>query len=366
MKMDLRIWVSVSVATGLLFLSCSKSAGTRMVRKSLGKLTGSPKDPPVELKMKWNPENRYLMRMELTRRVQRPQRGQTQLAQHEFSFSQDYALTMTNAEPEGDQGLDLEILSLETSTTVGDNLKVSFDSDSGGETATGDPMNEALRQSIGSHLHYVLGQNGKVTKLSGAKELLQRAGASNATASATLRRVYNPEYFKEILELCTLPEKEVKVGEKWPFERDATIGSGAPLLADGTCTFQGWQDHDHHKCAVIEIDGQLQPQVKTPRRPRVSINQVSLMGVDQTGKSSTNQTSQSFAPMVAPNPGIEDGKIAGTIWFDPELGFPVETSLEESYSIKVTVASRQNQTNAQPRSYTSPVNQQLSFKLVQA
>src|SRR6266446_4108719 len=197
------LWAGMAALLALL-VSCSKSGGRKAVKG--GKITGSPSDPAVDLKLKWAPDNRYLMRMEMTRLVQRQQHGQTEMVQHEFNFNQDYALTVTNSEPDGHRGLNLEILSLETSTAVGENFTLSFDSESQVDTGIGNSLSDILRQSIGGHLYYLLAPNGKVLKVNGVRELLQNgARGSNATASTTLRRVYNPEYFKEILELCTLP-----------------------------------------------------------------------------------------------------------------------------------------------------------------
>src|SRR5580765_1920170 len=154
-----------------ILVSCSKTGGNITVKA--GKITGSPSDPAVELRMKWTPENRYLMRMELTRRAQRQQHGQTEMVQHEFSFNQDYALTVTNAGPEDKRGLNLEILSLETSTAVGGNFTLNFDSESQVDTGIENSLSDLLRQSIGGRLHYLLAPNGKVLKVSGVRELLQ-------------------------------------------------------------------------------------------------------------------------------------------------------------------------------------------------
>src|SRR5439155_8199610 len=132
-----------------------------------------------------------------------------------------------------------------------------------------------------------------------------------------------------------------------------------PLHSEVTNTIKSYQNHEKHKYAVIDVDGTLQPRARAPRIMQATPNQVSFIGVDETSQSLTNLTNQitrSFAPMVDPRPGIEDGKITGTIWFDPELGLPVESSLEESYSTKVWKVSRQPQTNAPPSGYTSPIN----------
>src|SRR5437870_4789576 len=103
MKLNWRmLWWAGLTALLAMLVSCSRSGGNNTVKA--GKITGSPSDPAVELKLKWVPDNRYLMRMELTRRAQRQQHGQTEMVRHEFSFNQDYALTVTNAGRGGNQG----------------------------------------------------------------------------------------------------------------------------------------------------------------------------------------------------------------------------------------------------------------------
>jgi len=407
MKINWRIllWTAMAILVALL-VSCSKARAKNGAKAE--KLAGSPSDPPVELKLKWTPGNRYLLRMEMTRSARRQQRGHSDMVSHEFSFNQDYALTVTNAGAQGNRGLSLEILSLETSTTVGDNCTLNFDSESQVDTGTDNSISDLLRQSIGSHLYYLLAPNGRILKVSGVRELLQTG--SNGPVSSALRRVYNPEYFKEILELCSLPEGPVKVGDSWAFKRETTVGSST-FSAEGTCTFKGWQDHEKHKCAVIDVDGTLRPRTRAPRIVQGTQNQVSFISPEgQSGQTPlepakgdassprpsppsdggegelshavqgvharmgwanslpelTNQLTRNYASAANATPGIEDGKITGTIWFDADLGLPVETSLEESYATKVWRASRQTQTNAPPKGYTSPISQKLSFKLVDA
>jgi hypothetical protein len=161
-----------------------------------------------------------------------------------------------------------------------------------------------------------------------------------------------------ILDLSGLPDKPVRVGDSWPVQREAgpSAGPGGALVLNATYTLKGWQEHEQKRCARIDIIGTLAP--KTGNAP---------------------------ARQGTPSP-LEKSKVTGHCWLDPVLEFPIETALDQSYTVNSVVAqfrqgtnalarTRQGATNpppqqalgtnAPPQKVSSSARQTLSIKLVE-
>ena len=93
------------------------------------------------------------------------------------------------------------------------------------------------------------------------------------------------------------------------------------LMLDITYTFIGTELHDNHNCARLDYTG------------------------DITSKPSDNPAMKT---------SIEQGKMAGTIWFDPELGMLLDNQSHQDMNMTI-VANKQT--------ITSVLSQEVSLKL---
>jgi hypothetical protein len=165
--------------------------------------------------------------------------------------------------------------------------------------------------------------------MEGMKEFMERAEgrAPSSTAvgkppqprrTSTVRSYYNPDSLRAILDLSGMPDKPVRIGDSWPVQREAgpTPGPGGALIVNATYTLKGWQEHEQKRCARIDISGTLGPKTgNTPARQGVS------------------------SP-------LEKSKVTGQCWLDPVLEFPIETALDQSYTVNSVVAQLRQGTNA--------------------
>ena len=336
----------------LVAASCSKSSHAKIKEPPI---TGKPSDAPVELKAQWQPGKRYVIRMELTRGSEVRRANQREPLQREDRLAQEVAVTVTNA-PNGNRGLELELLALELEITQGERSLVHYASQNELVSATGNPVIESLEKLIGGHIYYLLSPENKVLRMEGVKEFLERAdGSAPVSAGAgrpnqprrttSVRSYYNPDSLRAILDLSGLPDKPVRVGDSWPVQRSFPAGSGGASVVNATYTFKGWQEHDRKKCARIDIS--------------------SALGAKPSNAPARQGTSSP----------LKDSKLSGQCWVDLALEFPVETVLDQSYTVNTVVAQprpgtnapAQNQpgTNAAPQTVSSPVRQNLSIKLLE-
>lgn len=315
-------------------------------------ITGRPSDPPVEMKVQWKPDNNYSLHLEIAQSSQW-QMGSRPVNQ-DSTISQDYALSVTNT-PEGGRAVDLEIQALAVDVSFGDNTVVRFDSLNKVTPSEG-PGVEALDKLIGGHLRFLLGSDNKVRDVQGIQELIQRVGtdASGGRAgrgmgmmTSTLQRVYNVEYFKQIMDFTGLPQNPVRIGERWPMQKEITVPMVGTLVINTTNTLKGWQVRDGRNCARIEIDGTLSTK---------------------SGKVEGMPWGSSMQ--------LENGKVSGTEWFSPDIGLPVESSVTQSYNISGVMPDRGQRrrgtnapvqtTNAPPIKFSSPSRVTVTTKLTEA
>jgi hypothetical protein len=351
---------------GLLLVplaGCSKSGGAKTKEFPI---TGKPSDAPVDLKARWQPGKRYVIRMELTRGSEVRRANQRQPLPREDRLAQEVAITVTNG-PQGNLGLELELLALELEIVQGERTLVQYATHNEVVSATGNPAIESLEKLIGGRLYYLLSPENKVLRMEGMKEFMERAEgrAPSSTAvgkppqprrTSTVRSYYNPDSLRAILDLSGMPDKPVRIGDSWPVQREAgpTPGPGGALIVNATYTLKGWQEHEQKRCARIDITGTLAPKTgNTPARQGVS------------------------SP-------LEKSKVTGQCWLDPVLEFPIETALDQSYTVNSVVAQLRQGTNAPvqtrqgtnsppqgqgtnvpPQKVSSSARQTLSIKLVE-
>jgi hypothetical protein len=328
----------------VLVAGCDKSSSGGSQKEP--RITGKRSDPPAQLKAEWKPGNRYVMHLETSQTLQLNM-GQRPSNQ-ETTMTQDYALVVTNA-PDGQRGIELEVQALTVDSQWGDRSVMRFDS-LNKVTPNEGPGVEMLQRVIGGRLRFLLDSNNQVVKLEGIKELIERAQGDTGAGAADqrrgwmggiLERIYNADYFKQMVEFSSLPGTATRIGDTWTRQQEIDVGMVGRVLVSTTNTLRGWQEHDGKKCARIEFKGVV--GMKTGKAEGV----LALIGLQ-----------------------VQDGRVSGKSWFDPVLGLPVETAFEQSCTIAGTLPNfgqRGNPaargTNTGPQKFSSPWRQTTSLKL---
>src|SRR5438876_887465 len=114
-----RAFCHYAVLTGLLLIPASCSKSDRAKIKELP-IMGKPSDPAIELKAKWKPGNRYVIRMELTRENEVRRANRPQPDHQQERLAHEVAVTVTNAAANEKLGVDLELLALAVNLSVGE------------------------------------------------------------------------------------------------------------------------------------------------------------------------------------------------------------------------------------------------------
>jgi RNA polymerase sigma factor (sigma-70 family) len=280
---------------------------------------------PIEMQMKWQAGKSYVMRFESTQTSETTPPTQSKPVKQVQKMTQDFNYSLVRELDNGGQQLQLEFESLAMEVTVGDRKVFSADSTQDSAQDARNPVGARLRKMVGAHLQFFINANGKVEKMEGYPELVNRVAGENPKEQAAFRDLFGENSLKQYGSIGedTTPRRVVKLGDSWPIRLEVPDDNGT-LNVDLKCTFKNWEQHADRKCMRIKVTGNFSPQA---------------------------------APNTASLPAkIIKGELSGEAWFDPELGMLVELALDEDVNVKRI--SRQGQTQ------TFPVNHKIRRALV--
>lgn len=333
----MKIWC-LCLALALACGGCKKSAtAPKDESTKLAKDTS-----PVMLTVKWPVGNRYTERMEMNGDTETTMPQMPKPMQQKVQVIQEYSITVLGERPKGGRELELEFESTEIDVTM--NGKPVLNLDTQGEAGGGEvsnPIASSFRQVIGARIKFLLDASNHVEKVEGYKEFVAKATAGgNPQSRAIMQNMFSEDYFQQMVDFARgLPRQPVNVGESWPLQTDLNVPVLGVMKMDLTYTFKGWEPREKRRCAAIDFTGTM------------------------TSKSSSNA-----APMGMTSK-VESGQISGKTWFDPELGNPVETLINQDLVIHMTVpAPRAQRTNvasqaAASQNLTNRSKQKIVIKL---
>ena len=257
----------------------------------------------TEMKVNWMIGKKYAMHMEFNQSTE-PMSPDQQQPESEVSLVQDFDISPLKNLDDGGRQLELEFENEAIDVLSGANKILSFDSAQSPAQDANNPTAQMLRLMIGTHLQYYIDTNSKVKKVEGVNELMNRISGGKPQQQAMFKQIFGEDSLKQYASLGEwFPNRTVNVGESWSMKKDVTSSAGT-LNVGMTFTFKNWKQHGDRRCAHIE----------------------------ETGDISTKTISNASGLVIE----IENGKITGDIWFDPELRMIVEANSNQNITMKVT------------------------------
>jgi hypothetical protein len=304
---------SLCVLAGCVLLSgCSKSkkSVTQSDNKADSSAVSIASDNPVEMKIKWAVGKKYGMRMELDQGTETKVPNLPQPVRQQLKLTQDFSLSALKELDSGGWQLELEFENETMDVLQGGRPVLSFDSTQSPAQDTNNPAAPILRAMIGARIQYFTDANGKVDKVGGVDELMDRiAAVAKPQQQAMFKQMFSEDTLKQYGSFSdALPNRMVNVGESWSVKKDIVSGIGI-MTVDMKYTFKNWEQHGDRKCAHVEATG------------------------DISSKSAS-------AAMLGAVVEIENGKISGDFWFDPELGMIVDVNNDQDMTMKITTRAQ--------------------------
>jgi RNA polymerase sigma factor (sigma-70 family) len=301
------------------------TAGTTIVIKEIATPGGSDAERgPIEMRMKWQTGRKYVMHSETIETTETKQPNQPKPVKQVQKITQDYHFSLIKELDNGGWQLQLEFERLMLEVFAGDRKMFSADSTQNSAQDTRNPVGARLRKMAGARLQYFLNANAKVEKMEGYQELVNRVAGGNPKEQAAFKDLFNENALEKLGSFAqdTTPRREVKLGDIWAMHLEERSNLGT-LNVDLKCTFKNWEQHADRKCMRIKFTGRIAPQAD---------------------------------PNIASLPvRIENGRLSGETWFDPELGMDVEIAIDADLNLKI---------NQRGQILTVPANQKTRFALV--
>jgi len=282
-------------------------------------------EPTVELKRKWQIGNRYVYRLDVIQTIDFKFPQMPKPMRQDFTMAQVYALSVLKERDGGGCELDLEFLAQELTVREGDNVFVDFDSKGQSTSETKDPLAPTLRKMTGTRLKYILNADNKVESIDAFGDYVDKVtSGSPPEGKGFFTSIYSEDYFKRLVDYSSgFLTRPKNAGASRRAQTDLTMWLFGTVALDFNSTFKGPDLNDQHQCELVQFSGPI--------------------------------TSRSTQSGIMGNLTIEDGRAAGKVWFDPQLGAIVESQIDQLLLAKMGMPT-------QPGS--SEISQSIDVKLV--
>jgi Family of unknown function (DUF6263) len=307
---------SLCAVAGCAMLSgCSKSkkATTQSANSTNSSATAAAPATsagPLDMKIKWTVGKKYSMQMEFDQTTTTDVPNRPQPVTQEVKLVQDFDISALKELDNGGRELELEFENETLNVLQGDRNVLSFDSTQSSAQDTNNPAAAAiLRAMIGARIQYFTDANGKVERMEGVDELMNRIAATgNPRSQAMFKQMFSEDTLKQYGSFAdAMPDHTVSIGDSWHLKRDVSSSIGV-LALDMKYTFKNWEQHGDRQCAHVEAVGDISTK---------SISTASGAAVE-----------------------IKKGEITGEFWFDPTLGMIVDMNNDQNMTLKVTTRTQ--------------------------
>jgi hypothetical protein len=328
------------LALGLVLQGCSKSSDNAKQSPNSGSDAASTKYPDgaVELKIKWPVGRRQVHRMELKQKssTHLPQRQEPM--QQDVGLVQEYAVSVLQDRQPAGRELELEYLYASMDVSMNNRSIFSFDSSGESLDSAPNPMASYFRTLVGMRLKLLMDTNDHVESVEGLDGFLNKL-VQNAPPRGreVMTNMFSEETFKQMVEFGRgLPSHPVRPGDTWSSTNHIAMGAIGQLTLNVDYTFKNWDTREGRACALVEFTGDMESSNEGGTGP---------MGMKMQ---------------------MKDGKLSGQSWFSPDLGLPVDATIDQTMTMLVTAQiPKFGDRGGGIQTFPSELKQSIKIKLVE-
>jgi hypothetical protein len=293
---------------------------------------------PVTLRLKWPVGARYLQHVDIAQNVASAMGGLAQDLKQVLELSQDFELSVLAERSDGGHDVQMGYVALQMALRAGDRPLLSFDSARESVEGNTNSVARVFRSLARTPVTLVLDASNRVVRLQGLEDLRNQALSNSPAAErAAMMQMLSEDSLKRNLNFGQgFPDHPVRVGDRWPVQSEISLGPLGTMDLHQQYLMKGFEVRENRQCAILEFNGvvKLKP------------------GQDAAG--SRFKTS------------VEDGRVSGRNWFDPELGMVVAAEVSQSLKINTEVVVHNPAVTNEPptsRTMTTQINQTLKFSI---
>ena len=262
-------------------------------------------EEPVKLEMKYLVGKTYTQNMHMQQEMAFEVAGNK--LEQEILMDTRIIMKVTEGDKAGTKNVGISYDRIAQSVDM-NGQKMAYDSDKPEE---GNPMlGIALKGLIGKSFTMVVDEKMEIKEILGIDEML--AGGDEATAAA-MKKMLSKEYLEQIFHANltqALPENAVVKGDKWDVEYSQKIPDMGSVKVSGKMSHDGADEIDGQKC--VKLGNNLKMEID-------------LSGIDENANPA----------MAAMAMRIEDGKMEGSTWWDPALGYARKAAFTQTMTMSM-------------------------------
>lgn len=313
MKKIITLVSLAAVAGGVLLSGCSKPKKPSSPSgggDASSATAAAASDGPVDMKIKWAVGKTFAMRMDLDQGTEMKVPNQPDPVKQNVKLTQNFNLSALKKLDNGGWELQLEFENETMEVLMGGRSVLTFDSNENPAQETNNPVAPILRAMMGARIQYYTDAAGKVEKLGGVDELMKRITASGTERQrGMVQQMFSEDTLKRYGSFSeALPNRIVNVGESWSDKNDIVSAIGT-LALNMNYTFKNWEQHGDRKCAHVEAAGTIATKTVTAANVGAAVE-------------------------------VQNGKITGDFWFEPELGMIVDVRNTQDMTLKITTRNQ--------------------------
>jgi Family of unknown function (DUF6263) len=195
-----------------------------------------------------------------------------------------------------------------------DGHKYSFDSAAPEGTANAGPL-LAYGRVVGQEFKVVFDEKEEVTEVENLEAVLEKLSAGDPAGKDMFQQLFSRDAVKRMMQQSALrspPGKPIAPGGNWPFSQELAMPGIGKLKIAGFYTYKGMVDRGGVQCAEVKAVAEIK--------------------LDRSLEAGTEDEALNRMRQMQLN--IEDGKMEGTIYYDPVIEFTRD--VEETHRITLT------------------------------
>ncbi len=198
-------------------------------------------------------------------------------------------------------------------SVAADDQKFSFDSSATQATANAGPL-LAYSRIVGQEFKVIFDEQDQVTDVENLEAVMEKLSSGDPAGKDMFEQLFSREAVKQMMQQAALRSPAGKLiipGGNWPFFQELAMPGIGKLKISGFYTYKGLVDRGGIKCAEVKASAEIK--------------------LDKALEAGTENDGNRMRQMQL---NIEEGKMEGTIYYDPAIDFARE--VEETHHITLT------------------------------
>ncbi len=270
-------------------------------------ITASAQDPSAkDFDLRWRGKAGDVLRLRLSMSQTFENSMVPQAVESETTFVFHQRVKSVSPEGIGTMELDYEAVRMRLTGPMSTSYDSTLEGDAAGQNDS--EMAALFGPLLAASIELEIEPSGRIRELRGLEQALQDAfdNLENDQMREAFKQMFGEESLRRMVELQVFPDKPVAVGDTWQRDMDMKVPMLGTMRFDFDNEFRGVERHNGTDCARVDVGGTIE--------------------LDSSGADFP-------VPMEA---SMADSDVSGTMFFDLENGFLVESEMTNALDLEMS------------------------------